>query len=143
MISTILGNYFGYWFGNRFRFLIQGDKETWLIKRKHIRTATEFYEKRGGLTIAIARFLPIIRTFAPIIAGTVKMDMKKFTYYNILGAVLWVGSLVFLGYLLGDNPWVKANLEYIIIGIIVVVTAPVIIKLFAGSKRNTSGINAQ
>ncbi len=143
MISTILGNYFGYWFGNRFRFLIQGDKETWLIKRKHIRTATEFYEKRGGFTIAVARFLPIIRTFAPIIAGTVKMDMKKFTYYNILGAVLWVGSLVFLGYLLGDNAWVKANLEYIIIGIIVVVTAPVIFKLFAGSKRNTSGINAQ
>lgn len=136
MISTILGNFFGYWFGHRFEFLIAGNKDTWLLKRRHIKTATEFYEKKGGFTIAIARFLPIIRTFAPIIAGTLRMDMRKFAFYNILGAVLWVGSLTFLGYILGDNPWVQANLEFIILGIIVLVTAPVIIKLIGGVKVN-------
>ena len=133
MTATILGNYFGYWFGYKFKFLFEGEKETWLLKRKHINTAKEFYENKGGFTIAIARFLPIIRTFAPIVAGTVKMDIKKFSFYNILGAVLWVGSLTSLGYILGDNVWVKKNLEYVILGIILIVTAPVIFKFF---KKN-------
>lgn len=128
--STILGNYFGYWFGNKFKILLDNPNGTWFLKRKHINTAHDFYEKRGGLTILVARFLPIIRTFAPIIAGTVKMDFKKFSYYNIIGAVLWVGSLTSLGYILGDNEWVKKNLEYVMFGIIIIVTAPVFYKLF-------------
>ncbi|MCO5260646.1 MAG: VTT domain-containing protein [Crocinitomicaceae bacterium] len=134
MISTILGNYFGYWFGYRFKYLIDREKDSWLIKKKHVATAKEFYEKKGGFTIAIARFLPIIRTFAPIIAGTVKMDIKKFSYYNIIGATLWVGSLMSLGYILGDSPWVKRNLEYIILGIILLVTLPVITKFIFKRK---------
>jgi len=129
-LSTILGNFFGYWFGNRFKFLLERDKDYWLLKRKHILTAKEFYEKKGGFTIAIARFLPIIRTFAAIIAGSVSMDFKKFTLYNIIGAILWVGSLMSLGYILGDNAWVKNNLEYVILGLIAIVTLPVIFKFF-------------
>lgn len=133
--STILGNYFGYWFGNKFKILLDNPNGTWFLKRKHISTAHDFYEKRGGLTILVARFLPIIRTFAPIIAGTVKMDFKKFSYYNIIGAVLWVGSLTSLGYILGDNEWVKKNLEYVMFGIIIIVTAPVIYKLFFKNSK--------
>ncbi|MBX2931881.1 MAG: VTT domain-containing protein [Chitinophagaceae bacterium] len=135
MASTIVGNYFGYWFGKKFKFLIDRPEGTWFLKRKHIDTAHAFYEKRGGLTILIARFLPIIRTFAPIIAGTVKMDYKKFAFYNIAGAILWVGSLTSLGYILGDNVWVKKNLEYVMLGIIVIVTTPVIIKLFVKKEK--------
>ncbi|MBK7098674.1 MAG: VTT domain-containing protein [Sphingobacteriales bacterium] len=86
--------------------------------------------------MAIARFLPIVRTFAPVIAGTVEMDFKKFSSYNIIGAIIWVGSITSLGYVLGDNSWVKSNLEYILIGIVVTVTAPVIIKLFLKRKNN-------
>ncbi len=134
MLSTILGNFFGYWFGHKFEHLMHSKKMSWLLKKKHLDAAHEFYEKRGGLTILIARFLPIIRTFAPIIAGTVSMDLKKFTFYNTVGAALWVGSLVSLGYILGDNAWVQNNLEFIILGIIVLVTAPVIIKLFSKKK---------
>ncbi len=133
--STILGNYFGYWFGNKFKILLDNPNGTWFLKRKHINTAHDFYEKRGGLTILVARFLPIIRTFAPIIAGTVKMDFKKFSFYNIIGAVLWVGSLTSLGYILGDNEWVKKNLEYVMFGIIIIVTAPVIYKLFFKNSK--------
>ena len=134
MISTILGNFFGYWFGNKFVYLFNRKEDTWFLKRKHIDAAHEFYGSQGGFAIAIARFLPIVRTFAPILAGTVKMDFKKFTFYNIIGAIIWVGSLTSLGYVLGDNPWVKSNLEYVIIGIVLIVTLPVIFKLVVKKK---------
>src|SRR5690625_91989 len=131
MTATILGNYFGYWFGYKFKFLIEEKKDTWFFKRRHLETARDFYQRKGGFTIAIARFLPVIRTFAPIIAGMVKMDMKKFSLYNILGAAIWVVSLTSIGYILGDNAWVKRNLEFVILGIVLIVTAPVIIKFLA------------
>jgi len=134
-ISTILGNFFGYWFGYNFKHLLYRKKDSWFIKRKHIQAAHEFYEKKGGLAIAIARFLPIVRTFAPIIAGSVEMDFKKFTLYNIIGAALWVLSITSLGYVLGDIPWVKNNLEYIMLGIVVLVTAPVVLKLLVKKKE--------
>jgi membrane-associated protein len=98
--------------------------------------AKEFYDKKGGGAIILARFLPIIRTFAPIVAGVVKMEPKKFTFYNIVGCILWVVSLVMAGYLLGGNLWVKENLEYILIGIVVITTAPVLMKLFFSKKKD-------
>ncbi|MBS1652655.1 MAG: VTT domain-containing protein [Bacteroidetes bacterium] len=135
--STILGNFFGYWFGYKFKHIVNRKEDTWFLKRKHIQTAHNFYEKRGGFAIAIARFLPIVRTFAPIIAGTVEMNFKKFAFYNVLGAVVWVGSIVSLGYILGNNPWVIKNIEYVLMGLVLFVTAPVIIKLFFNKKVDT------
>lgn len=135
-ISTILGNCFGYWFGYKFKHIVNQEQDTWFLKRKHIAAAHEFYRKKGGFAIAVARFLPIVRTFAPIIAGTVEMNFKKFTFYNILGAFIWVFSITSLGYILGENPWVRRNLEILIIALVLIVTAPVIIKLF---KKNNSG----
>lgn len=132
--STIMGNFLGYWSGNKFSHVFNREEDTWFLKRKHMDAAKEFYASKGGFAISIARFLPIVRTFAPIVAGTVKMDYKTFTFYNILGAILWVVSLTGLGYLLGDNPWVKSNLEYIILGIVVLVTAPVIYRLIFKKK---------
>jgi len=134
MTSTILGNFFGYWFGNKFAYIFNQKKDTWFLKRKHVDTAHQFYDSNGGFAIAIARFLPIVRTFAPVIAGTVKMDFKKFTFYNFIGAIIWVGSLTSLGFVLGDNPWVKSNLEYVIIGIVLIVTLPVVFKLVFKKK---------
>lgn len=133
--ATILGNFFGYWFGYKFKHIIVNrEKDTWFLKRKHIQSTHEFYGKRGGFAIAIARFLPIVRTFAPIIAGTVAMDFKKFTLYNVLGAIVWVVSITYLGYLLGENSWVQKNLELILLGLVLLVTTPVIIKLFMKEK---------
>ncbi|MBY5958210.1 VTT domain-containing protein [Membranicola marinus] len=129
MGSTIVGNFFGYWFGHKFTHFVNRKEDTWFLKQKHVQAANEFYDKRGGFAVAIARFLPIVRTFAPIVAGTVKMDFKNFTFYNVLGAVLWVGSITTLGYVLGETPWVLRNLEYIILGIILIVTLPVVLKL--------------
>lgn len=136
MASTILGNFIGYWFGFKFKHLVTRKEDTWFLKRKHLLAAHEFYEKRGGLAIAIARFLPIVRTFAPIIAGSVEMDFKKFTFYNVIGAIIWVSSITSLGYALGDIPWVKNNLEFIMISLVFVVTTPVMIKLFLKKKEN-------
>ena len=135
MVSTILGNYLGYWFGKRFEHVFNRKEDTWFLKRKHMTAAHDFYEKRGGFAIAIARFLPIVRTFAPIVAGTVKMDYKKFTFYNILGAFIWVVSITSLGFVLGENAWVKRNLEYVILGLILVVTLPVVLKLIFKKKK--------
>lgn len=137
IIVATAGNFVGYWFGNKFGHLLNKKKDGWLIKKKHIQTAHDFYSKRGGFAIVIARFLPIVRTFAPIIGGMVKMDFKVFAFYNVLGAIIWVTSLTSLGYILGDRPWVQENLEWIMLAIILVVTLPVIIKLFA-KKSNVS-----
>lgn len=134
MVSTILGNFLGYWFGHRFAHVFNRKEDTWFVKRKHMNAAHAFYASKGGFAIAIARFLPIVRTFAPIVAGTVRMDFKTFTFYNVLGAILWVGSLTSLGYALGDNPWVRSNLEYVILTLILIVTLPVIIKLVVKKK---------
>jgi membrane-associated protein len=135
-IAGIVGNSVGYWFGKKSGPLLFERRDTWIFKKKHVVHAKEFYDKKGGGAIILARFLPIIRTFAPIVAGVVKMDPKKFTFYNIVGCILWVVSLVMAGYLLGGNLWVKENLEYILIGIVVITTAPVLMKLFFSKKKD-------
>lgn len=134
ILSTFLGYCLGYWVGWKFGHILDRKKDSWIFKKKYIDAAHEFYEKKGGFAIAISRFLPIVRTFAPLIAGMVEMDLKKYTFYNILGAVIWVVSITSLGYVLGENEWAKANLEYIILALVVVVTAPVIVKLFTKKK---------
>lgn len=134
-LAGIVGNMVGFWFGSKTGPLIYERKDTWLFKKKHIRDAHDFYERKGGAAIILARFLPIVRTFAPIIAGVVQMDKKKFFFYNVVGSFLWVSSMVLSGFFLGEIPWVKANFEKIVIGLIVVTTFPVLFKMFFGKKK--------
>ena len=139
--AGILGNTAGYWFGAASGPFLFTRKDTFLYKKKHLYTAKAFYEKHGGGAIVFARFLPMIRTFAPIIAGIVKMDKSKFTFYNIIGCVAWVFSMMFAGHYLykfflsqyGFD--LKERLEYIIIVIVLVTTAPVIIQLVKGKSK--------
>lgn len=126
--ATIFGNMVGYWTGFQFSHLFKKDKKTWFLKPKHIESAKGFYKKKGGFAILIARFLPVVRTFIPIVGGIVKMNFKKFMFFNILGAVLWVGIITTLGFVLGENPWVQANLEWTLLALVALVTAPVIFK---------------
>jgi membrane-associated protein len=140
-ICGIAGNWAGYWFGNKSGPFLYHRKDSFLFKQKYLYRAREFYEKHGGEAIVFARFLPIIRTFAPIIAGIVAMNRKKFILYNIIGSAAWVFAMVFGGHYLqlffmrkyGFD--LKEHLEVIVIGIVVVTTAPVLFKLFFG-KRN-------
>jgi len=142
-IAGILGNFVGYWFGYKSGPFLYERKDTVLFKKKYLIQAHEFYERNGGVAIIMARFVPFVRTFAPIVAGIVKMDKKKFTYYNIVGSVLWVGSMLFSGHFLQKfvesefNFDLKQHLEIIVVGIIIVTTFPVLWKVFSIKKKPT------
>lgn len=137
-VAGIIGNMVGYWFGKKSGHLLFERRDTFLFKRKHLLQAQEFYEKRGGMAIILARFLPIVRTFAPIVAGIVKMNYKKFFLYNVIGSIAWVVSMIFLGFILGKNAWVQNNLEKVIIILILVTTAPVLFKMFFSRKKTAT-----
>lgn len=138
--ASVLGNIVGYWFGKKTGPLLFERRETWLFKRKHLLKAKNFYDKYGKGTIFLAKFLPIIRTFAPIVAGIVKMSWPHFIFYNIAGSIFWVASMMMGGYFL--DGWVKREygfslkdyIEPITIGIILVTTLPVLYKLFFAKK---------
>ena len=123
-------------------------RDRFLFKKKYLYQAKEFYDKHGGVAIVGARFLPIIRTFAPIIAGIVLMDKKKFAYYNIVGCIAWVTSMIFAGHFL--QKWIldwfgfdlKSHLELIVLGIVLVTTAPVLIKMFSRPKGEAKSLNS-
>jgi membrane-associated protein len=136
----IIGNAVGYWFGHKSGPYLFHRKDSLLFKKKYLFRAKEFYDKHGGEAIVFARFLPIIRTFAPIIAGIVAMNRRKFIIYNIVGCTAWVFAMLFAGhyfYKFFLNKFgfdLKQHLEVIVIGIVIVTTAPVIYKLFFGRK---------
>ncbi len=128
--AGILGNFTGYWFGYRTGPMLFKRKDSFLFKRKYVIMAEEFYQKYGGTALVIGRFVPIIRTFAPIFAGVVKLNFRKFVLYNILGAFLWASLLTLTGYFLGVKfPAIIHYVEYIIVGLIVIAFLPIAIAL--------------
>jgi len=140
IIASVLGNIAGYWFGRKTGPLLFERRDTWIFKKKHLLRAKSFYDKYGKGTIFLAKFLPIIRTFAPIVAGIVKMNWAHFIFYNIVGSVAWVSSMMLGGYFL--NSWVQRKFDFslqeyiepITIAIILVTTLPVLYKLFFAKK---------
>lgn len=139
-IAGIIGNTFGYWFGSKSGTYLYNKKDSFWFKKKYLIQSQEFFEKHGGRAIIFARFLPVIRTFAPIIAGIVNMDKKKFMFYNILSSFLWSYILIFAGhylYALFQNQFgidLKSYIEYIIIIIVLITTVPVILNAVKGNK---------
>lgn len=135
--AGILGNFAGYWFGYRTGPVLFKRKDSMLFKRKYVIMAEEFYQKYGGTALVIGRFVPIIRTFAPIFAGVVKLDFKKFVLFNVIGAILWVSLLTLTGYFLGiEFPAIINYVEYIIIGLIGIAFLPIIIALIKRGLNN-------
>ena len=129
-VAGVAGNFTGYWFGWRTGPMLFKRKDSWLFKRKYVVMAEEFYHKYGGPALIIGRFVPIIRTFAPIFAGVVRVDFKKFTLYNVSGCLIWVTSLTLSGYFLGrEFPQIINYIEYIIFGFITLTFSPIIIAL--------------
>lgn len=126
-LAAIVGNMFGYYFGYKAGEKLYNRKDSLFFKKSHLLTTKAFYEKHGGKTIILGRFLPIVRTFAPILAGVIKIDFKKFMIYNVIGALAWINSIGLAGYFLGQKfPGIKDYLGYIIIAFIVVTTIPVL-----------------
>jgi membrane-associated protein len=135
----------GYWTGRKVGPTMYHWKDRFLFKKKYLHQAHDFYEKHGGLAVIGARFLPIIRTFAPIVAGIVEMDRKKFHFFNVVGCIAWVFTMIFGGFYL--QKWIldwfnfdlKEHLEIIVLGIVAVTTAPVIVQMLKKPKPRDGG----
>ncbi len=127
--AAVAGNFTGYWFGRKTGPVLYSRKDTFFFKKRYLLAAEKYYRKQGAFALIMGRFVPIVRTFAPIFAGVVKLDIKKFALYNILGAIIWIASLTLLGYFLGRRfaQQIEEYLVYIIIGFIVITTIPLII----------------
>ena len=141
-IAGVIGNTIGYWFGRKIGPAMYTWRENFFFKQRYLHQAKEFYDKHGGGAIVFARFLPIIRTFAPIVAGIVNMERKKFGFFNIVGCIAWTTSMVGAGHYLQkffENQFgfdLKQHLELIVLGIVIITTAPVLIKIFFGKKKD-------
>lgn len=134
--AGVLGNFTGYWFGWRTGPMLFKRKDTWLFKRRYVVMAEEFYHKYGGPALIIGRFVPIIRTFAPILAGIVQLNFRKFVLYNMGGAAIWVSLLTLSGFFLGRKfPQISHYIEYIIVGFIAISFTPILIALIRRKLR--------
>lgn len=143
IVSGFVGNQLGYFIGYKAGPAIFNKPDSKLFKKQHVDSAHAFFEKHGGKALILARFVPIVRTFVPVIVGVAKMEMRKFVFFNALGAVLWAGGVTYLGYVLGNKvPWVRDNLDIIFIAIVAVSIIPVGIELLKAlshrRKKNSS-----
>ena len=140
-VAAIIGNEVGYWFGLKAGPSLYKREDSFLFKKKYLFQAHDFFEDHGALAVIMARFLPIVRTFTPIVAGIVKMDKKRFFIDNVIGAFLWSFILIFAGHYL-DKLFIqqfgidlKKHLEMIILVIVLITTLPIVIKFFFGKKK--------
>ena len=131
-LAAVLGNATGYWFGRSVGEKLYARKDSWFFKQKQIEITKTYYNKYGGnLTLILARFLPVVRTFAPVIAGVIKIDFYKFMFFNLVGAVAWILSLTAIGYFLVQIfPQITDYMGYIFIALIVLTAIPILRLVF-------------
>lgn len=136
-LSAILGNTAGYWFGRKAGEKLYAKKDSWLFKQRQIDVTKTYYDKYGGnLTLIIARFLPVVRTFAPIIAGVIKIDFFKFMFFNTVGALAWILSLTGIGYFLVQIfSQITDYMGYIFIALIILTAMPILRVIFKKKKK--------
>ena len=135
ILASILGNLTGYWFGWKTGPLLYSRKDSRFFKKRHLKTAETFYNKYGWLALTVGLYLPIIRTFASIVAGIVRLNFRRFILLTVTGSVVWILSFVLAGYFIGSRPFLKPWLNYIVIGFILVVTIPLIIWMVKELRR--------
>jgi len=138
IVSAIVGDAVGYALGRKAGVSIFNKPDSKLFKREYLLRTQEFYDKHGGKAIIYARFVPIIRTFAPFIAGVAKMDYPRFLSFNVFGGIGWVVSMTMAGYFLGDDEIVRKHFEKVIIGIVFISVLPIVFELLKGRGRSES-----
>ncbi len=143
IFAASAGNFVGYWFGYRTGPMLYKREDSFFFKKKYLKAAEAYYRKQGAFALIMGRFVPIVRTFAPIVAGVVKLDVKRFAFYNISGAVIWITSLTLLGYFLGKEfqEEIENYLGYIIFGFIFLTTIPLVIAFFKRSLGKKTQIS--
>ena len=134
--AAVIGNASGYWFGRKVGEKLYTRKDSWIFKQKQIEVTKTYYDKYGGnFTLVLARFLPVVRTFAPIIAGVIKIDFLKFMFFNVIGAIAWIISLTAIGYFLVQFfPQVTDYMGYIFIALIILTAIPIVRVIFKKKK---------
>ncbi|MBS1536247.1 MAG: DedA family protein [Bacteroidetes bacterium] len=130
IVAAVLGDSTNYWVGRGFGLKLFQNKDSRIFKRKYVDQTELFYKKHGSKTVILARFMPIIRTFAPFVAGIGSMDYRKFLSFSVIGSVLWIGSFSFGGYFFGNIPFFKKNFTLVIVAIMIVSLLPGIIQYF-------------
>jgi membrane-associated protein len=142
LIAAVAGdsvNYaVGHFLGPKVFNLPPGSRASRWLKPEYLERTQRFYEKYGGFTIIICRFVPVVRTFAPFLAGVGAMTYRRFLSYNVIGAAVWVASLVYAGYLFGNIPWVKENLTFIVLAIVGISLLPVVVQ-WLRERRHSDG----
>ncbi|EPR44586.1 SNARE associated protein [Desulfovibrio sp. X2] len=133
--AAIAGDSLNYWIGRRVGPAVFTREKTRFFKKEHLLQAHEFYERHGGKAIVLGRFLPIIRTFAPFVAGIAAMSYKSFVFYNVTGALLWVGVVLGIGHFFGNLPIVRQNMAVAIYGIIVLSCVPAAVEFVRARRR--------
>jgi membrane-associated protein len=133
--AAVLGDAVNYTIGSKIGAKVFNRQDSWFFKKEHLIRTHAFYEKHGGKTIIIARFMPIVRTFAPFVAGIGSMTYRRFFVYNVVGAVLWVTSLTLLGFWFGNMPMVKKNFQLVLLGIIFLSILPGIVEYLRHKLR--------
>ena len=139
IVAAILGDATGYWIGKRTGRALYDRPDSFLFRREHLRITHEFYERHGGKTIVFARFMPIVRTFAPVVAGVADMGYKRFATYNVVGGVTWVASMTLAGYLLGSFiPDIESRIHLVVAAVIALSLLPPAIAWFRGRRGATA-----
>lgn len=134
-IAAIAGDQVGYLIGNKAGPAIFNRPDSRFFRQEYVEKAEHFFERYGGRTIIIARFVPIVRTFAPVVAGVSSMSYRRFVVYNVIGGTLWGIGVTTLGYFLGQVDFVRANIELILVGIVLVSVVPIGTELWRGTRR--------
>jgi membrane-associated protein len=137
-IAAVLGDTVNYWVGHYFGPKVFKRDDVRFLNKKHLEQTHAFYERYGGKTIIIARFVPIVRTFAPFVAGIGRMSYSRFMAYNVAGGILWVVSMTLAGYFFGNLPFVKKNFTLVVLGIIFVSILPAVIEFVRERSRSAA-----
>lgn len=138
IIAALLGDNLNYFIGRKFGNIVQSKEQILFLKKSHIEETEAYFTKHGTKTIILARFIPIVRTIAPFVAGAGEMNYRIYFTFCVIGAILWVSSITLLGYFLGEIAWVKINFEKVVMAIVFISLLPILIKVIQSKFNKTN-----
>jgi membrane-associated protein len=139
-VAAVLGNLAGYWIGFRAGPAVFNKPDSRLFKAEHVERSHAFFERNGTKTIVLARFVPVVRTFATVMAGASRMDFRRYAVFSVIGGVLWAGGITALGYWLGGVQVVRDHIELFVLGVVVVSLVPLAVEYLRGRRRNRARV---